>query len=148
VGEGYNRAMTNISQALPSSTGEQGPLILLVTSRNKELHPFTRALQREIEIRLVTTGAPEDALTIVAKKSPILVIVDEVVNQTSGLSLVQKMVEANAFINTAVISEAAEEDFHIQSEGLGILTKLGKIPGENDAKNLIALLKQVQPGLS
>jgi hypothetical protein len=49
----------------------------------------------------------------------------------------------NAMVNTAVVSPLADEEFHEVSEGLGILSRLPKEPGESDAAELLCKLKKI-----
>jgi hypothetical protein len=61
----------------------------------------------------------------------------------SGLDLSRMLVNANAMINTALVSRLSPEDFHETSEGLGVLLQLPEIPAEKEAENIVSSLKQI-----
>ena len=46
-------------------------------------------------------------------------------------------------VNTAVISLLAEDQFHEQSEGLGVLSRLPLTPDAGDAAALLLKLRQI-----
>lgn len=118
--------------------------ILLVTERSEALGPFVEGLRQASEVRVEVVSRSEAALKAAAINRPVLVVVDEEIHGVPGLDLVRELVAADAFINTAVISDAAEDDFHLHSEGLGVLSKLKKMPDEKDASDLLELLRRVR----
>ena len=77
--------------------------------------------------------------------APILIIVDEQVGALSGLDLVRRLMKVNAFLNTVVLSTMSHEDFHLLTEGLGILAKLSIQPGEKEADRIFELLDSSIP---
>ena len=82
-------------------------------------------------------------LTSGFETAPHLVIIDADLPDTAPLELVQKLLMVNAMANTAVVSPLSDEEFHEDSEGLGILSRLTEKPGENDAATLLVKLKRV-----
>lgn len=115
--------------------------IVLVTSRQGDaFSPFCEALAETPEDRVEMLHAAADALDAVRHDPPHLVIVDDPVGEMSALSLVRQLLEFNAFVNTAVLSDMDEDAFHEQSEGLGVLCRLPSAPGPEDAKTLRRLL--------
>ncbi|MCJ8502905.1 hypothetical protein [Desulfatitalea alkaliphila] len=115
--------------------------IVLVTSRQADLfRPFREALAETPEDRVEVLHSAIDALDAVRHDLPHLVIVDDPVGEMSALSVVRQLLEFNAFVNTAVLSNMDEEAFHEQSEGLGVLCRLPSVPGLEDAKTVRRLL--------
>ena len=117
--------------------------ILLITERRQQLLDFVEAIQKETDIDLLVATTVQDAIHIVDYHAPALIIVDEQVGKFSGVDLVRRIIEINAFVNTAVLTSLAEEEFHHRSEGLGILSALPAQPGEKDASKLLKLLQQL-----
>ena len=128
------------------SRGEKTPqMILLVTTRSSQMRPFAEALGREIRMQMQTAGSAEEALDAARRNKIALAVVDERIGDISGLDLIKRLLEIDAFVHTAVLSDADEEEFHNRSEGLGILTQLARMPEEKDARRLCALLREVLP---
>ena len=87
---------------------------------------------KDVDLLVATTV--QDAIHMVDYHAPALIIVDEKVGKLSGLDLVRRIIEINAFVNTAVLTSLAEEEFHHCSEGLGILSALPARPEERQAR--------------
>lgn len=117
--------------------------ILLITSRPDQLQELVEEIRRDPEAGLMVAVSAQDALTIVGQRGPALVVVDDRVGDMTGLELVRHLIQANAFVHTAVLSDATEEDFHRDSEGLGVLTRLPLQPGKEDARRLLERLRRV-----
>jgi DNA-binding NtrC family response regulator len=120
--------------------------ILLITSRPDQLKSFIHALDRDREI--VTVESIQETVKAIEKSTPALVIVDDQVLGVAGLDIVRHLISVNAFIQTAVLSALDQQEFHEQSEGLGILSKLPLVPKEEEAQKLIKQLRQVTTSLS
>jgi DNA-binding NtrC family response regulator len=119
--------------------------ILLVTTRPEQLSAFSAQLRADTSVLLRTSDSAEQALAAVGRQAPALVIVDHQVGDRPGLTLVRQLIQVNAFIHTAVLSELSEAAFHEASEGLGILAHLPMRPGPDDARALLDVLRQVMP---
>jgi DNA-binding NtrC family response regulator len=114
--------------------------ILLVTTRSSQMLPFTEELLRETRMQLITVGSADEALDAARRKKIVLAIVDDRIAETAGLDLIKRLIEIDAFMHTAVLSDAGEEDFHNRSEGLGVLARLALMPDQKDARRLCGLL--------
>jgi DNA-binding NtrC family response regulator len=121
--------------------------IFLITSRSAQLKEFVQALDQYEKITVITMESIKKAVLAVEKQPPILIVVDDQVQNTTGLEIVRRLIEVNAFIQTAVMSGSNDHEFHNRSEGLGILSKLPLIPGKSDAQKLIKRLDQVRTSI-
>jgi CheY-like chemotaxis protein len=117
--------------------------ILLVTPRLQGLNPFAQALSADQEVRFEAVASGAEALDVVCATPPHLVVIDVDLPDVQPLGLVQKILTVNAMVNTAVVSELIEDEFHEASEGLGILCALPLDPGRDDAKALLTKLRKV-----
>ena len=115
-------------------------IVLLISERMEKMSGFFHALQDNKAINLLTASAVEDCISMAEYHAPALIIVDEQIGALSGLELVRCLIKVNAFLNIVVLSSLSDEDFHLQAEGLGILTKLSIQPGEKEADRIIGLL--------
>ena len=117
--------------------------ILIISERQEKLADFTKALEKDREVDLLTATAVEDAINMAEYHAPALIVVDEQVGDLSGVDLVRRLIGVNAFLNTAVLSASTDEDFHLRSEGLGILARLPIHPGDKDALRMLELLRSL-----
>lgn len=117
--------------------------VLLVTSRPAQLKEFAEVFYTDRKMEVVPVGTAKEAISVVQEMAPVLAIVDDQVRGVEGLKIIQRLIEANAFIHTATISELTDQEFHNRSEGLGILAKLPLVPGRNDAYKLIEQLERM-----
>ncbi len=120
--------------------------ILLVTPRLDSLRGCANALASDPGVRLEHAASGAATLEEVGRAAPHLVIIDGALPDTTPLDLVKKLLMVNALINTAVVSELSEAQFHEASEGLGILGRLPVNPGRDEAAALLGKLKAVLGG--
>lgn len=121
--------------------------ILIISERQEKLADFTKALEKDREVDLLTATAVEDAINMAEYHAPALIVVDEQVGDLSGVDLVRRLIGVNAFLNTAVLSASTDEDFHLRSEGLGILARLPIQPGDKDALRMLELLRSLMSAI-
>jgi DNA-binding response OmpR family regulator len=117
--------------------------IILTTTRPEAFKTFSEALSsdHEVNLRLVQSGA--EALEAGRAPSVHLIVFDADLPDGSPLDLVQKLLAINAMVNTVVVSPLSDEEFHEQSEGLGVLGRLPQLPGPSDATDLLHKLRRV-----
>lgn len=113
---------------------------LLVTTRADELARFMDGLA-EAGVKTVVVESKDEALDAVRAKMPDLVVVDRDLPGIGSLALVLELLKVNAMVNTAVVSDLSEEEFHEESEGLGVLSRVPPTPLEDDAKELVDKLR-------
>ncbi len=117
--------------------------IVLATARPQTMQAFAAALSSNPEVHLQHVVSGAEVLEAARTADPHLVIIDFELPDTTPLDLVQKLLMVNALVNTVVVSTLSEEEFHEASEGLGVLGRLPKEPGESDAADLLHKLKTV-----
>ena len=117
--------------------------IILASARPEAMPDFVQALTSEAQVHLNQVHSGAQALAAVQAAAPHLVIIDSELPDINPLGLVQKLLLINAMVNTAVISPLAEDQFHEQSEGLGVLSSLPMTPDAGDAAALLRKLRQI-----
>ena len=123
------------------------PEILLVTARPERLAAFADSLEAAEEVKLSRVRDAAGALDRVRSAPPQLAVIDSALPDTTPLELVKQMLQANAMINTAVVSALDEDAFHEASEGLGVMTRLPDPPGPEDASAVLVQLDRIlHPG--
>ena len=88
-----------------------------------------------------TTGT--EGFLLLKGKQIDLVIVDEQLDDMSGIAFVKQLVKINPLMNTAIVSALTDEEFHEATEGLGVLMQLPIAPREKDAEALLAILEKI-----
>jgi len=120
-------------------------LIMIASRRKEELREFIQALESEPDIETGLVNSGEAALVFARTEAPELVIIDEALPDFKPFKLATELLQINAMINTAVITPLSDEDFHEQSEGLGILLAIASPPGREDAQAVIEKLRGLYP---
>ena len=94
--------------------------VMIVADRQQEYMELSCALlRRGASIAWAQTG--EGALNVLTSSKFDFVITEENLSDMSGYSFIERMVQVNPFINSAVISRLNKDEFHDVSEGLGVL---------------------------
>ena len=118
--------------------------IVIVTSRKEAFRVFGDALEAApADVALAWAQSGADALDTAKKNTPDLIVVDDPLEDTDGLSLIRQLLGINAMINTALVSRLADDEFHEATEGLGILNRLPLNPDRADAEAVLTALRQI-----
>jgi DNA-binding response OmpR family regulator len=116
-------------------------LIYIASPRPDSWQDFKDGLAREPQavVEAAETGAM--VLEMVKSRTPALVVVDSQLPDFKPFDLVLEILKVNAMVQTAVVSSLSDEDFHEQSEGLGIMARIPLNPSAEGAVELVGLLK-------
>lgn len=117
------------------------PVMLLVTARPSHMLPFSRELRDTSRLQIVVAGSTGEAIAIARRFPVVMAVVDDLICENGCLDLIKQLIQIDAFMHTAVLSDADEKTFHDRSEGLGVLAKLSLMPGPEDARHLWELLR-------
>lgn len=107
--------------------------ILAVTDRSPELAEFLTALQERAGMSLMVATSGKAALEHVKSDQSPFVILDRTLPDAEPFRLAMDILSVNAMTNLAAITELSDEDFHEESEGLGMLCAIAPDPGGEDA---------------
>jgi CheY-like chemotaxis protein len=116
---------------------------LIVSSNPSSLSALSQALQAGGRISVEWVGSGEEALELVKRAAPDLMILDEKEGEPPDFALVRKIMQQNALINIVMIGRLPEKEFHDAAEGLGILMQLPPQPGTAEAEALLTRLALV-----
>jgi DNA-binding response OmpR family regulator len=95
------------------------------------------------DVEIARAGSGSNGMSTIAEKSFDLVITDENLGDMTGLEFIRLVVSKMPMVNCAAVSSLVSEDFHEQSEGLGILMQLPVRPGQEHAEILLGKLKSI-----
>lgn len=118
--------------------------LLLVTPDKGPFNEFALALAHNDDVELSWAESGQRALDMLSNTPLDLVVVDEKLGDMTGMEFIETLVSVNPMINCAAVSPLPSEEFHEDSEGLGILAQLPVQPGANDAENLLKLLNHLK----
>ena len=118
-------------------------IVLFATNDFSRFSELVDKLWHEKAIELAPAATGEAGLALLKVKQVNLVIVDEQLDDMSGIEFVKQLVKVNPMVNTAIVSTLTADEFHEVTEGLGVLMQLPPHPGENDAEALLAVLEKI-----
>ncbi len=118
--------------------------ILLATSERESFLELASALEKNDDVELSWAANGQGALEEMPDNSVDLVVVNENINDMTGIEFMKKLLPINPMINCAGVSPLPPEDFHEASEGLGVLMQLPVSPGEFEAEDLLKRLKSLK----
>ena len=117
--------------------------VVIVSARKEALRDFARGLGADVE----WTDSPQNVLERARTAFWPLVVVDALTPGVNYKAFIMDLLRANAMINTMVITDMGEEEFHEDSEGLGVICAVPANPGQEDGSKSMAALRQL-PGLA
>lgn len=117
--------------------------ILIVTSEKKNFSEFMDGLKQDKTVTIITADSQDEAIDKLSPDLPDLIVIDENVDGTSGLTIARNVLMKNAMANQAVVSSLSPEEFHDTSEGLGIMAQLPPEPDAAQAKIVLEILKKM-----
>lgn len=77
-----------------------------------------------------------------------IVVVAEELKDSSGLAFAKQLVMLNPLVNCALVSPLYPQEFHEQTEGLGLLMQLPGNPKKDDAERFVDVLEKIYPALA
>lgn len=117
--------------------------IIVVSPQIEKWDAFTAVLGSQSQMEIAEAHTGTQALVAAREKKPVAVVVDQNLGDMAGIELVVQLLEVNAMINIALVSDQSEEIFHESTEGLGILMKLPTNPNGPAAVNFLKCLSGV-----
>ena len=84
-----------------------------------------------------------DALQRVQQSRPLLVILDEHLEDMTAWEAIRRLLSIDAAVNTAVVSRLDSEKFHSVSEGLGVMAHIPFSPTKLSAMEVIEVLRRI-----
>jgi CheY-like chemotaxis protein len=114
--------------------------VLLVVKSKDTFSEFATRLGGEPSLSITWADSGTAALSLVLARRFDLVIVDDALDDMTGLVFAEKLVTKNPLVNCAVVSALPEKAFHEASEGLGLLAQLPSRPSRKDAQDLLERL--------
>jgi two-component SAPR family response regulator len=138
-----NPEVENKDALLNSSLKKQMITILLAGAGKDALSELASGFKAFPEIKLSRVDSCKKAFQLISEKSVDLVIVDETIDDLSGIGFAEKLVSVSPMTHCSVVSPLSENDFQEATEGLGVLMQLPPRPDKNQAKRVVEHLTTV-----
>lgn len=117
--------------------------IVFIAKDFSRFGPLVYRLRRDRRVELIPVVTGAAGLSQLRGKPIDLVIVDEQLEDMSGIEFVRQLVTVNPLANTAIVGALTEEDFHEATEGMGVLMQLPRQPTEQEAETLLGLMAKI-----
>jgi len=113
--------------------------IMIVTQQADNFTKLAKELSAENTFEVIWANSVEAARSAAFGLMD-LIIIDEKLDDRSGLSIAKDMIRVNALAQLALVSELSPEEFHEAAEGLGVLARIPPHPDEAAAQRLLNAL--------
>lgn len=117
--------------------------VLMVCTGRDSLADFASAMEKEDGIEVSWAVSGSSALEAVSGSGFDLAVVDDMLDDMTGIDFAEKLVKQNPLINCAAVSSLSSDEFHEDTEGLGLLMQLPPRPGRDEAEKLLEQLRQI-----
>lgn len=119
--------------------------IVIASPVTRQLAEFSGALAQTSGLKITQCNSAAETLALVTQSTVLMLIVDTRLGAEEAKRLIRDTVMVNAMINSAVLSDTPEENFHDDMEGLGVLMQLSLTPTRTDAQLLWQRFREVNP---
>jgi CheY-like chemotaxis protein len=119
--------------------------VLLVSENPERFQRLQEALARDGRVELLRAATGAGALEAAARRPPVVAVVDERLPDMDGLTLVRRLLEVSAWIQTVVASPLEPEAFHEKTEGLGIMAQCSPAPDASESASLAEKIRRACP---
>jgi DNA-binding response OmpR family regulator len=116
--------------------------VLLIGS-DKTVFKELEMVLRDESFIISWSESGQTALDMIQDKGFQIVITDEYLSDMTGIQLIRKLIEINPMINCAAISTLPADEYHEQSEGLGLIMQLPAQPSKEDGQELFKRLNSI-----
>lgn len=113
--------------------------VVIITDRRDALGDFAQGFGQDVE----WSDSAEDVLGRASASAWKLLVVDAMMPGMDYKKFLMDLLRVNAMLNTVVVTDMGEDDFHEDSEGLGVLCAVPAEPGRDDGVRAADQLKLV-----
>ncbi len=116
---------------------------ILVCVEKERFQSLETFLREHDDVEVLTVSSASDALQVLAARPVDVAVVDEQLGEVSGLAFIAQLVRHNPFLNCALVSELAADDFHEVTEGYGVFMQLPPQPARQDGQQLLENCRRI-----
>jgi hypothetical protein len=122
--------------------------ILFLSKQHSLFARFSDTLAADDRFALAHGDSAGFGLEAAGARNVDIVVVAEELKDSSGLDFAKRLVLFNPLVNCALVSPLYPQEFHEQTEGLGLLMQLPLNPQKEDAERLVDVLEKIYPALA
>ncbi len=115
--------------------------VLLVTEHNDRFSELASRLEQSGKAEVVRARDASQAIEIAGSQKISFAVIDSDVKGMDSFELVRRLITVDVSIDTAVVSEESEEQFHEASEGLGVRFQLPSSPTGRHADLILEVIQ-------
>jgi len=117
--------------------------ILLLGKEKSALAEIASTLSGHQEFTVAQLISAEQAWAYLKRNKVEVVVVDERLQDSTGIGFIKELVPRNPFINCALVSSLPNDLFHEVTEGYGVFMQLPVRPTAQSAKEMIEQLDKI-----
>jgi CheY-like chemotaxis protein len=122
---------------------------VVVAGQDRQKFREIETILRQHPVEIVWAANGTAALDIVTaagdrSKAVDLVIIDELLEDMTGRTLVEQVITVSPMTNCAAVSSLSAKAFHDAFEGFGVLMQLPGDPTEQDGQDLVTCMKKIK----
>ncbi len=117
--------------------------IVLVSKDAQVFSEFAPALQQRDGVTFTQVSSGEQLLAMAGKTKVDAVVLGEELADSSGLKFSETLMKKHPLVNCAIVSTLPPDQFHEETEGLGIFMQLPPQPKAEDASKMFELLESI-----
>ncbi len=114
--------------------------VLIVTDQPDRFSELSVSLEAAQGTGVIWASNGREALKTAADENINFAVVDQHIADMDSFELVRRLITTDVGIDTAVVSEKTEEEFHESGEGLGIRFQLPPMPMARHARMILDVL--------
>lgn len=116
---------------------------LLAAEDDSDMELLSTALEKDKQNVIRRASSGPEALSLIEKEKIEVVIAAEELRDTDGLTFVKKLTQKHPLINCAMVSSLPPDEFHEETEGLGVFMQLPQNPGAKEAEQMMGSLDSI-----
>lgn len=116
---------------------------LLVSRDKNALKLLSRELLQEGQNIIRHTFSGQEAMDMMGKEKIDVIIAAEELSDGDGLTFIKNLTQKHPLVNCSLVSSLLPEEFHEETEGLGVFMQLPQNPGAKEAEQMMHLLESI-----
>lgn len=138
--------MVTVEMNSEETQAKKATRIVLASSHQTRLAELAMGLWTLMDCELHRMSRCDEILAMLENGTVSLVVIDEKLEDVSGLELAKEIAHHHPFVNSVMVDGTDPDAFHEKTEGLGILHQLPDPPEMVDAKSIVSRLRLVSAG--
>ena len=116
---------------------------LLVSKEFSSLREMTSILREDSRLKIIHASSADRAMQDIRNSNIDVAVVSDELQDMAGLQFIAELVAENPFINCALVSSLYPDEFHEQTEGLGVFMQLPVNPDAKETKQMFKHLEKI-----